>query len=225
MSKALRFALLSGLLFAAGAETGAAATEYKAPARLKNAEKELLSAIKEGGTDGIRVPDETAPEYVTLLKAGWLEINDKTKQLGEDGKTSIIARLSEAGRAKAAALRGPRGDDVVNTRPPADFKPEIEDFDLSKLPTSTRAVRAVYPFEQLTGPGKSMFYPAPADFPADKDFAATKAGTITGQNRKAKEAFDAVPAAERPPGAVAPQYKAINDTKDGVRGVRFVRVA
>jgi hypothetical protein len=138
---------------------------------------------------------------------------------------SIVSRLSESGRAKVEALRGPRDPSTVNTRPPADYKPDIEDYDLSKLPTSGRQVRSVYDFDSLVAPGKSMWYPAPDDFPADKDFAATKQGTVAGANKKAKAAFDAVPAAERAPGAVAPQFKAINDTKGGVKGVRFVRVA
>lgn len=222
MSKAIRLALLSGILFAAGAEAGAA-TQYVIPERLKKAEKDLLGEIKGGGDEGIRVPDETAPAFVTLLKAGWLETNDATKQV-VDGKTSIVARLSASGKTKAENLRGPRDPNIVNTRPPADYVPEVEDFDITKIPTLQRQVRAAYPFEKLTAPGKSLFYPAPADFPADKDFAATKQGTVGGFNRKAKEAHEAVPPAERPPGAVAATIKAINDTKDGVRGVRFVRM-
>lgn len=223
MSKAIRNALLCGLVFAASAEVGAAPAAFVIPERLKKAEKDLLAEIKAGGLEGVRVPDEAAPAYTTLFKAGWLESNPNTRLIA-DGVTSIVARLSESGRAKADGLRGPRDPSVVNTRPPVDYTPEVEDFDLTKVPTTARQVRAVYPFEKLTAPGKSLFYPAPADFPADKDFAATKQGTVGGFNRKAKEAFEAIPAAERPPGAVAATIKAINDTKDGVKGVRFVRM-
>ena len=222
MSKAIRLALLSGILFAAGAEAGAAPS-FVIPERLKKAEKDLLSEIKAGADNGIRVPDQDAPAFVTLLKAGWLETNNDTRQV-VDGRTSIVARLSESGKAKAENLRGPRDPNAINTRPPADYVPEVEDFDITKIPTTQRRVAATYPFEKLTAVGKSLFYPAPADFPADKDFAATKQGTVGGFNRKAKEAHEAVPAAERPPGAVPATIKAINDTKDGVKGVRFVRM-
>jgi hypothetical protein len=217
MSKALSLALLSGIMFAAGAEAGTA----KAPARLKAAEKELLLKISEGGDTGIRVEDDSVPAFATLTNAGWLETNPSTRQ-----GTSIISRLSAAGKEKVASFRGPRDPNAVSTRPTTDLSNvEIEDYDVTQIATSRRQVRAIYPFEKLTHVGASFFVPAPDDFPADKDFAATKQGTTGGYNRKQKEAFEAVPASERAPGAVPPTIKAINDTKAGVRGVRFVRTA
>ncbi len=219
MRNAVTLALLSSVLFAAGAETGNAGVQPVIPQRIKPAEKELLMKLKEAGDNGMRVEDETAPEFVTLLKAVWVEINDSTRQ----GKT-IVARLSPSGKAKVEAFRGPRDPSAPNTRPPVDFVPTIEDFDLSKLPVSNRVVRPVYPFDQLTAKGKSMFYPAPDDFPEDKDFASTKLGTVNGYNRKQKEAFDKLPPAERPAEGPA-VLKAINDTVNGKKGVRFVRVS
>lgn len=218
MRNAVTLALLSSVLFAAGAETGSDVAPV-IPPRIKPAEKDLLLKLKDAGESGMRIEDETAPEFVTLLKAKWVEINDSTRQ----GKT-IVTRLSPSGVAKVDGFRGPRDPSVVNTRPPVDFVPTIEDFDLSKLPVSNRVVRPIYPFEQLTAKGKSMFYPAPADFPADKDFAATKVGTVGGYNRKQKEAYDKLPPAERPAEGPA-VLKAIPDTVNGVRGVRFVRVS
>jgi hypothetical protein len=218
MSKAIRLALLSGILFAAGAEAGAAAV--KIPQRLKAAEKELLIKIGEGGTEGIRVPDENDAAFITLTKAGWLETNPATRE-----GTSILSRLSESGRAKVETFRTPRDPNAVSTRPamsPDDF--EIETFDVSQVVTAQRAQRTVYPFDKLTSVGLSFFVPAPEGYPADKDFASSKQGTVGAQNRKAKEEFEALPAESKPVGAKPASFKAINDTKNGVRGARIVRM-
>lgn len=217
LRNAVTLALLSSICFAAGAEAGAA-PGATIPARLKASEKALLVEIGEGGDNGIFVEDGT-PEFATLTKAQWLQTNPDKK----DG-TKVLTRLSPAGREKVDSFRK-RDPNAVNTRPTADLSEvEIEQYDITKIETARRAVRAIYPFEKLTAVGASFFVPAPEDFPADKDFAATKQGTTGGWNRKQKEAFEAVPAAERVPGAVAPTIKAINDTKAGVRGVRFVRM-
>lgn len=211
---AVTLALLSSICFAAAAEGG-----HTIPERLKKAEKELLQEIEKGGSDGIFVEDGT-PAFVTLTNAGWLQTNPDKK----DG-TKVLTRLSPAGIEKAKTFRGPRDPNAVSTRPTADLSNvEIEQFDISKIESARRQQRAIYPFEKLTVVGASFFVAAPEDFPADKDFAATKQGTTGGWNRKQKEAFEAVPAAERAPGSVAPTIKAINDKKDGVRGVRFVRM-
>lgn len=216
-------ALLSSVCFAAGAEAGAAVAAPGAviPARLKAPEKELLQELAAAGDTGTTIADDTAPAFVTLLKALWVETNESTR----NGK-SISVRLSATGKAKVDSFRQPRSPDAVSTRPTADLSNvDIEEYDTSKIATTQRAARAVYPFEKLTAKGLSFFVAAPEDFPADKDFAATKAGTVGGYNRKQKEAFEATDAAERPPGAVPIVLKAINDTKGGVRGVRFVRMS
>lgn len=221
MRNAVIQALLSSVLFAAGAETGATAdTAPKIPQRLKATEKALLIQIGEGGEAGIRVPDENDPAFITLTKAGWLQTNPDTRQ-----GTSILSRLSPEGRAKVETFRAPRDPNAVSTRPamsPEDF--EIEQFDVSKVVTAQRAQRTVYPFDKLTQAGLSFFVPAPEGYPADKDFAASKQGTVGAQNRKAKEEFEALPAESKPVGAKPASFKAINDTKDGVRGARIVRM-
>lgn len=218
LRNAMSLALLSSIVFAAGAETGAAAAP-KIPQRLKAAEKELFLEIEKGGENGIFVEADTAA-FATLTGAGWLQTNPDKK----DG-TKVLTRLSPEGVEKAKTFRGPRDPNAVSTRPTTDLSNvEIEQFDISKIETSRRQQRAIYPFEKLTAVGASFFVAAPADFPADKDFAATKQGTTGGWNRKQKEAFEAIPAAERAPGAVAPTIKAINDKKGDVRGVRFVRM-
>jgi hypothetical protein len=217
LRNAVTLALLSSVLFAAGAEAGAA-PGAEIPARLKAAEKDLLIEIGEGGDKGIYVEDGT-PAFATLTKAKWLQTNPDMKQ---DNK--VLTRLSPEGRAKVDSFRK-RDPNAVNTRPTADLSEvEIEQYDISKIETARRAVRAIYPFEKLTAVGASFFVPAPEDFPADKDFAATKQGTTGGWNRKQKDTFEATPEAERVPGSKPASIKAINDTKAGVRGVRFVRM-
>lgn len=207
--------LLSGvLLMAAGAGTGAAPANT-IPKRINAATKELLVKIGEAGQNGFTVDDTTA-EAKTLLKAGWLLVNETTRS-----GNNIAVALSPSGTEKyksylpAETSRGPQ-------MKPEDFEIE-KDVPMPDFGAQRRVARQVYPFDKLTEVGMSFFIPAPDDLPEDKDFAATRTGTVGAQNRKNKEAWEALPAEGRPEKPVA--FKVTNDTKNGKRGARVFRVS
>lgn len=222
---AVTLALLSSVLFAASAEVGAAPGEVAAviPDKLKASTKKLIAAISGGGENGYRVPDIESADFKVLLAAKWLDVNPPSKET-KDGVTSMVVRLNANGAAKAAELAGtPATARAPSTRP--NLSPD--DFVIKRKPVpdfaSQRSLsRVVYPFEKLAEVGDFFFLPQPEGFEG-KDFAGTKQGTVGGQNRRAKEAWDKQDAATRP--AQAPQYKVYNDTEDGKKGATFQRIA
>lgn len=206
--------LLSGvLMMAAGAATGAAPT---IPKRINAETKALLVKIGEAGDNGLTIDDSTA-EAKVLFKAGWLLVNETSRS-----GNNIAVALSEAGKAKyktylpAETTRGPQ-------LKPDDFEIETG-LTMPDFSTQRRVARQIYPFDKLAEVGQSFFIPAPADFDhADKDFAATRQGTVGAQNRKNKEAWEALPAEGRSEKPVT--FKVSNDTKGDTKGARVWRVA
>lgn len=211
--------LLTGALLMAAGVAGATAGPVE-PKRLKASTKAELIKIGDAGSSGITLDDST-DDMKVILSAGWLLTNE-TQRNG----TMVPVALSESGKAKYASLKpsegtASTGSTRINMRP-EDFEID-DDVPMPDFGASRREARAVYPFERLTRVGQSFFIPAPEAFPADKDFASARQGTVGTMNRKLKGDWEADTSPEKPEKPIA--FKVANDTKNGVRGARVFRVS
>lgn len=193
----------------------------KVPQRLKPAEKDLLMQIAAAGAAGFTVEDITKAPASVLYNARWLMLNPSTVN-----GNSVLVALSDDGKAKAESY-APKPADSAETVRALPKREEILSTVTTDIPIPVKEKRrrereSIYTFDALTVKGASFFVAQPADF-TGKDFAASKSGTVGGANRKAKQAWEAAPADERPEQPA--KFEAFNVTENGVKGARIFRVA
>lgn len=210
---AVTLAPLSSICFMADGASGAGDTTKAV--RLNAEAKALLLQINDAGDAGFKIEDRTNAATKTLIKYGYVLFNETTAS-----GNSVLSALSPAGKAKAETYK--RAESATPRGPlpsPDDFEIET-DVPVPDFTSRRSAVRQVYPFERMPV-GSSFFIPAPDSFQGD-DFAKAKLSTVSAQNRRAKQAWEEKPEAER---GECPVWKITNDTKADKKGARVFRVA
>ena len=211
------YLLTSVLAMAAGAATEAAGPVL--PKRLSAGAKALLVKVGEAAGTPVLIAEESA-DAKTLARAGWLLTNPTTR----DGKGNIQAILSESGKTKYDDVTKVAATPRASAGSPGDYEIE-EGLDMPDFTASRRAPRQVYPFDKMAKVGASFFIPKPDEYPADKDFAQAKTSNISQQNRKLKEAWEAIPEGTEGKSEKPVAFKIVNDTKDGIAGARVWRIS